>query len=355
MGLLKKHPRLVLAPDAPLRAAMKAMTDCQVGLIVVADKSRKLLGVITDIDIRRSLLAGGGIDTPVAEAMNKTPVTIKAGAPPELVSELFRKTGHENIPVVDAKGRLLELENIFEFSSIPQRYPNTVVLMAGGEGKRLRPLTARTPKPMLKLGGKPLLEHLIEQLSQSGFVRFIVTVNYLAGKIRSHFGDGSRWGVQIEYVQEPKPLGTAGALGLIKKRFEHPVLVMNGDVLTKANFAALLDFHKAEKGLATVCVKKHEIEVPYGVVRLDGRKLDGFAEKPTHRFLINAGIYVLDPKALPLIPRGKRCDMPELLERVRAKRKDGVACFPIEEYWLDIGGLSEFQRANSEFGRVFGT
>lgn len=353
MGLLKRHPQVMLKPGAPLRAAMKAMTQCQVGLVLVVDARRRLLGVLADIDLRRALLAGADLSSPVSKAMNAKPKTVRSDAPREEISEAFRRTGHSNIPVVDAAGRLVELANILEYAALPKRWPHRVVIMAGGEGRRLLPLTANTPKPMLKLGGKPILEHVVEQLASAGFVHFLFTVNYLAEKIEDHFGDGSRWGVEIGYLRERAPLGTAGALGLLPKGLEHPVLVMNGDVLTKVNFAALLDFHREEKGLATVCVKRHEIQVPYGVVELEGRRLHGFVEKPTQRFLVNAGLYVLEPAALKLLPRGRRCDMPELLTRVRSKKPRGVACFPIEEYWLDIGEPKEFQRAADEFGEVF--
>lgn len=354
-GLLKRHPKVVLRADAPLRAAMKAMTECSVGLVMVADARRRLLGVLADIDLRRALLGGADLSSPVRLAMNPKPVVLREGTPPEDVSEFFRRTGHTNIPVVDARGRLVELANVLDYAAIPRRYPNRVVLMAGGEGRRLLPLTEGTPKPMLKLGGKPILEHLVEQLAAAGFVHFVISVNYLADQIRAHFGDGSRWGVEIEYLSERKPLGTVGALGLLKPAPKEPFLVMNGDVLTKANFGALLDFHAAEKGLATVCVKRHEIQIPYGVVELDGRRLVSFLEKPTHRFLVNAGIYILDPRALAWIPKGRPCDMPELLAAIRRKRRSGVACFPVEEYWLDIGGPREYKRASNEFGKVFGS
>jgi dTDP-glucose pyrophosphorylase len=353
-GMLKRHPQIVLRPEASLRQAMKVMTECESGLVMVTDARHRLLGVLADIDLRRVLLSGAELSSPARLAMNTKPVVVREGTPPEEVSELFRRTGHTNIPVVDAQNRLVELANVADYAAIPRRYPNRVVLMAGGQGRRLRPLTSNTPKPMLKLGDKPILEHLIEQLAAAGFVHFVIAVNYLADKIHGHFGDGSRWGVEIEYLRERKPLGTVGALALLDPAPKKPFLVMNGDVLTKADFGALLEFHAAEKGLATVCVKRHEIQIPYGVIELDGRRLSSFREKPTHRFLINAGIYVLDPRALVWLPKGRPCDMPELLAAIGRKRKNGVACFPVEEYWLDIGGLREFQRATSEFGEVFG-
>lgn len=351
-GLLKRHPGMILRPDAPLRAAMAAMTRHKVGLVLVADARRRLLGVLNDTDLRRALLAGATLASPVERAMNRRPIVLRADAPAAQTARLFRRTGHANIPIVDARGRLVELANVLDHAAFPRRFPNRVVLMAGGRGRRLRPLTARTPKPMLKVGGKPLLEHLIEQLAAAGFSRFILAVNYLAGQIQSHFGDGSRWGVEIGYLREPRPLGTVGALGLLRERPEEPLLVMNGDVLAKVDFGALLDFHAAEKALATVCVKSHEIQIPYGVVETDGRRLSRFLEKPAHRFLVNAGVYVLDPRALALIPRSRPFDMPDLLAAVR--RRTGVACFTVEDYWLDVGGLPELRRAEGEFGKIFG-
>lgn len=353
-GLLARHPEVVLRAEAPLRAAMKAMTECEVGLVLVVDGARRLKGVVADIDLRRALLAGASLDAPVTKAMNPRPVTARADWPREQVSELFRKTGRSNIPLIDARGRLAELANIHDYAVLPRRYPNRVVVAAGGEGRRLRPLTAATPKPMIKIAGKPILEHLVEQLASSGFVHLYFTVNYLADKIRSHFGDGSRWGVDIRYLEERRPLGTVGALSLLPEKPADPILFLNGDVLTKANFSALLDFHTAEKAAATLCVKRHEIQIPYGVVELDGRRMGSFSEKPTQRFLVNAGIYVLEPSALALLPKGKPCDMPGLLERLRRRKRGSVACFPISEYWLDIGDPKELRRAVDEFGDVFG-
>lgn len=352
--LLKEHRELMLLPESTLRDAMRVMTDSQYGLTLVCSR-RRLLGVLADIDIRKRLLSGGELSEPVTRAMNKRPITAREGSPREEISELFRRTGKAYIPVVDAGGRLVELASMTEFAAIPKRYPNRVVLMAGGQGRRLRPLTRNTPKPMLKLGGKPILEHLIEQLAAAGFVHFVIAVNYLAEQVREHFGDGSRWGTEIEYLHERKPLGTIGALGLLKRKPGEPMLVMNGDVLTKVNFGALLDFHETEKGIATVCIKRHEIQVPYGVVELSGHRLRGFVEKPTHRFLVNAGIYILEPSVLSLIPKGCAFDMPDLLAAIRGRRKDAVACFPVEEYWLDIGGPRELKRAASEFDEVFGS
>ncbi|TPW19579.1 MAG: nucleoside-diphosphate-sugar pyrophosphorylase [Elusimicrobia bacterium] len=343
-----------LGPRATLHDAMNAMTKNRVGLALVLGPGRRLLGVVADIDLRRALLRGVELTSPVTQAMNKKPMTVASTASREEISAAFRAHPKSHLPIVDAGGRLTGLAALVDYATIPQRYPNRVVLMAGGAGKRLRPLTANTPKPMLRLGDKPILEHVLEQMVAAGFTRFTFAVNYLAEQIVRHFGDGARWGAQIEYVREKKPLGTVGALGLIKNPGTEPLLVLNGDILTKVDFPALISFHRAEKGLATLCVKRHEIQVPYGVVEHAGRRLTRFVEKPTHRFLVNAGIYVVDPRALAWLPKGRPCDMPELLERIRAKKRNGVACFPIPEYWLDIGEPKEFRRAEKDIDGLFG-
>ncbi len=351
---LKRYPEVLLRPAATIWDAMEAMTKSRVGFAVVSDRSNKLLGVITDIDIRRALLRGADIRSNIAKALNRKPIIVPDGAGREKIAALFAAHKKSHLPVVDKRGRLKGLAALTDYMSIPARYPNRVVVMAGGLGKRLGPLTANTPKPMLRLGDKPILEHVLEQMLAAGFTRFTFTVNYLAEKIERHFGDGSRWGAEIDYVREPKPLGTAGALGLIKSPGTEPLLVLNGDILTKVDFQSLIDFHRSENGLATICVKHHEVQVPFGVVKHSGRRLTRFVEKPTQRFLVNAGIYVLDPRALAWLPKRRACDMPEFLERIRARSRGGVACFPIPEYWLDIGGPQDFRRAEKDFEDLFG-
>ncbi len=350
---LAQHKKLFMKPTATIRDAMDAMTRNRIGLIVVVDDDRKLLGVVVDIDIRRALLGGAELGSSITKALNKKPLTAPANATREELAALFRAHPKSHFPLVDKSGRLTGLASIHDYETIPERYPNRVVVMAGGAGKRLRPLTENTPKPMLKLAGKPILEHVLEQMVAAGFTHFSFAVNYLGEQIERYFGDGSRWGAEIEFLRESKPLGTAGALSLLKRPGTDPLLVLNGDILTKVDFAALLDFHRAEKGLATICVKNHEVQVPYGVVEHSRRRLTKFVEKPTHRFLVNAGIYIVEPSALKHLPKRRTCDMPDLLNRIRASRGK-VACFPIQEYWLDIGGHQEFRRAEKEFGELFG-
>ena len=350
----KLHPEITLRPGATVRDAMDAMTKNRIGIVLVTDAAGRLLGVAADIDVRRALLHGSGLDSPILKALNRRPITLRVDAAPEKIAAAFRTHQKSHIPLVDGKGRLKGLAELSEYATIPRRYPNRVVVMAGGVGKRLRPLTSNTPKPMLLLGDKPILEHLIEQMAAAGFSRFTFAVNYLAEQITHHFANGSRWGVEIDYVHEKKPMGTAGALSLLKAGDAAPLIVLNGDILTKVDFAALLDFHRAEKGLATICVKHHEIQVPYGVVEQSRRKLSRFVEKPTHRFLINAGIYVLEPRVLAWLPHRRAIDMPNFLHTIRAHRRGAVACFPLQEYWLDIGGPQEFSRAEKEIDGLFG-
>ncbi len=351
--ILKEHQGLTLTPRATLRDAMNIMTKFRIGIALVVGPDYKLLGVVTDIDIRRALLRGVEIMSPVTKAMNRKPLTLPVDSSREEISAAFRAHSKSHLPLVDTHGLLKGLAALIDFATIPTRYPNRVVVMAGGAGKRLGSLTENTPKPMLRLAGKPILEHVLEQMVTAGFSRFYFTVNYLAEQIEGHFGDGARWGAEIEYVREKSPLGTAGALGLMKRPGTEPLLVLNGDILTKVDFVSLLDFHRAEKGLATLCVKHHEIQVPYGVVEQTRRRLTRFVEKPTQRFLVNAGIYVLDPSALICLPKRRACDMPEFLDRIRVCKRGGVACFPIQEYWLDIGDPQEFRRAEKEIGDLF--
>jgi dTDP-glucose pyrophosphorylase len=351
--LLKKNPAILLRPSARLRDAAAAMTKTGLGIALAVDGRRKLLGVVTDIDIRRALLGKGSLDAPLSGAMKKKPVTAPVGASREALSELFRRTAHAYIPVVDDKGSLKGLAALLDHMTIPARHPNWVVVMAGGVGKRLLPLTAHTPKPLVKVGGKPIMEILIDQLVSSGFHRFIFSVNHLADQIKDHFGDGERWDARFEYVHESKPLGTAGALGLIKRDLGDTFFVVNGDIMTKVDFRALLNFHKKEKALATVCIKQHEVQIPYGVIELADNKMERFVEKPVQRYFVNAGIYALEPSALKALPKG-RCDMPELLRRVKARRAKSIACFPLQEYWLDVGRVSDHERASSDYSAHFG-
>ena len=224
--------------------------------------------------------------------------------------------------------------------------------MVGGLGTRLRPLTKDMPKPMLKVGNKPILQTIVEKFAEYGFVNITMCVNFNASIIRDYFGDGKEFGVNIDYVLEQKRMGTAGALSLLKERPSEPFFVMNGDLLTNVNFEHIFNYHTLHKATATMCVREYDYEVPYGVVKMNDNKITAIAEKPVQKFFVSAGIYMLSPEILDLIPQDEFYDMPTLFEKAIAQDKN-VISFPIHEYWIDIGRLEEYQKANEEYAKIF--
>ena len=342
---------VVVAGETPLTEAIKRIdaSALQVALVVSAEGA--LEGIVTDGDIRRALLKGASLDIPVREAMNRRPSTALATTPRDEQLAIMRRKAIRHLPLVDVAGLLTGLATMDELTGLTRR-DNWVVLMAGGLGSRLRPLTDNCPKPMLQVGNKPLLQTILEKFIESGFHRFYISVNYMADVIEEYFGDGSRWRVEIVYLHEEKRMGTAGALGLLPGKPDLPLLVMNGDVLTKVNFRQLLDFHVEHTSVATMCVREYDFQVPYGVVTADGHRIVSIDEKPIQTFFVNAGIYVIEPAALDAIPPGQFFDMPTLFtEMIQGGR--GTSVFPIREYWLDIGHMADYQRANGEYMDVF--
>ena len=257
---------------------------------------------------------------------------------------MMKKKDILHVPLVDGHGYLVGLETLQHLTELPT-HENCVFLMAGGFGKRLRPLTLDVPKPLLKVGTKPILETILEQFVEAGFYNFYISTHYKAEMVSNHFGDGEKWGVSIQYVYEEKPLGTAGALGLLPEDVpDLPVIVMNGDLLTKINLDHLLQFHKEQGGLATMCVREYDFQVPYGVIQSDGKSVTAIEEKPIHSFFVNAGIYLLEPDCIGLIPDNKFYDMPRLFDELLAI-KEKIVSFPLEEYWLDIGRVADYEKA----------
>jgi NDP-sugar pyrophosphorylase family protein len=263
----------------------------------------------------------------------------------------MKLTGLHQIPLVNEAHKIVGLE-IIDYLIVPAKYDNWVVLMAGGLGTRLRPLTEDMPKPLLRIGGRPILETILENFVEAGFRRFFIAINYKGELIERYFGDGSRWGVELCYLQEKQILGTAGPLGLLPEKPSLPVVVMNGDILTKVNFKQLLDFHAEHGAQATMCVREYNYQVPYGVVKMDRHRLVTIEEKPVQRFFVNAGVYVLCPDVLDFIPFGSPCDMPDLFKKLITEQRE-TAVFPIREYWLDIGRMDDFEQAEVDFGKVF--
>lgn len=318
---------------------------------LVVDSGMTLLGTVTDGDIRRALLAGITLDQEVARVMNSRPVTGKVTDSREALLLKMETHRLRQLPLVDDANRLVDLV-INENLSHPAPRDNWVVLMAGGEGRRLRPLTNDLPKPMLPIGSKPILEIIINSFISAGFRKFFISVNYKAELVESYFGDGHSRGIEIKYIKEDEALDTAGSLSLLGDKPSLPFFVMNCDILTKVNFIDILDFHREHGASATMCVSEYKVQVPYGVVDIDGCALLAVNEKPVTGHFINAGIYVLEPCALDLLSHNQGMTMPKLFEKLLAT---GAACnvFPIREYWLDIGQIDDFRRANVDYSVFF--
>ncbi len=342
--------RLQICHDASIRDAMTVIDRGQLRIALVVDDQDKLVGTITDGDVRRGLLRGMDIHAPIDGVYCKTPTVCHVDDPRSVVLRKALDGRHQQIPIVNDDGVPVGIEEIHELVR-PARRHNKVVIMAGGLGTRLRPLTARVPKPMLRVGNKPILERTLEKLTASGFFEFIISVNYLSHVIKEYFGDGQALGAHIEYIEEDKALGTAGALGLTHDRLDTPFLVMNGDLLTDLDFATLLDYHLSEQAVATMCVRQYDIELPFGVVNIEKHLVTGIEEKPIQKFLVNAGIYALSPEALLDIEPGAYLDMPDLFQQfIRQNRQ--VASFLLHEYWLDIGRQDDYARANHDIGEL---
>jgi dTDP-glucose pyrophosphorylase/CBS domain-containing protein len=323
------------------------------GIALVVDSDGRLLGTISDGDIRRAILLGVNLDLPVQtllvkhnQAGGSAPVTAPVGTSDADVLRMMNAEGIRQIPIVDTEGHVISMAFLNDLVR-DYELPIRAVVMAGGFGTRLRPLTDNTPKPMLHVGDRPILERTIEQLKKTGIHRVSLTTHYMPEAISNHFGNGDGFGVEINYVQESEPLGTAGAIKLLEVADE-PLLVINGDILTQVDFRAMLAFHVKHKACLTVGVRQYDLQVPYGVMECEGAKILGVSEKPKMQFLVNAGIYLLEPRARDYIPSDRKFDMTDLIQSlIREKRE--VVSFPILEYWLDIGQHSDYERAKSDF------
>jgi dTDP-glucose pyrophosphorylase/predicted transcriptional regulator len=344
--------RVILQPTDTMIRAIDVLNKESLRVAMVLDDGGKLLGTITDGDIRRALIKHMGMDTPVVDIMFSEPTKAFLSDDRESILAIMKARDLFHVPIVDKEDRVVGLEIIQNLIN-PVAYDNPVILMAGGFGKRLRPLTDDIPKPLLKVGSKPILEMILEQFVNSGFKNFYISTHYKAEMLEEYFGDGEKWGVDINYIHEQEPLGTAGMLGLLPDTLpEIPILVMNGDLLTKVNFEHLLRSHEEMGGVATMCVREYDFQVPYGVVQTEGQQLTGIVEKPIHKFFVNAGIYVLNSEVYRLVDGKSYLDMPQLLEN-RINNNDQVNMFPLHEYWLDIGRIDEYERAQNEVVEMF--
>ncbi|WP_445373509.1 nucleotidyltransferase family protein [Photorhabdus tasmaniensis] len=344
----KNWRKLMLSPDQSIRAALKTINNEALRIGLVVDGEQRLLGVVTDGDIRRAILNNVELNSPIVEVMNVKPITASEVFSRHQLLQLMKERCVLSIPIIDkASGRLLGLET-WEQALTSPIYENPVFIMAGGFGTRLKPLTDNCPKPMLKVGDKPILEILVTRFSKLGFKNLYISTHYMPDQIMEYFGDGSTWGVNIHYVYEEKPLGTGGALGLLPESIpDLPLIMVNGDVLTTIDFERLLKFHIKHSPVATMCVREYDYQVPYGVINGDGHRIIDMQEKPLQRYFINAGIYMLSHELFKSVAKQIRIDMPTLLEQYIEKQKD-VLMFPIHEYWLDIGRMDDYLRAQHD-------
>lgn len=349
---MKDWRNAVISPQDSILKTIRVINESVLQIALVVTKDQRLLGTVTDGDIRRAILKNISLESSIQNIMNIHPTTSKVGESSKTVLSLMRMKKLKHLPVIDDNGKLFDLLTLDE---VLQRgeHNNPVILMAGGLGTRLRPLTEHIPKPLLKVGNKSILETILESFIDYNFRNFYISVNYKSEMIKQVFGNGEQWGVSIKYIDEDKRMGTAGALSLMPELPEESMIVMNGDLLTKVNFEQLLDFHEENESIATMCVREFQQQVPYGVVEFEGNRFMGVAEKPTNRYFVNAGIYVLNPIALNYIPRNQFFDMPNLFSSIKERDFNSVI-FPIREYWIDVGRMSDFEQANSEFSDIFG-
>jgi dTDP-glucose pyrophosphorylase len=348
---MKDIEQIKIVVTSTIEKALSVIDSGAVKIALVVDTDNKLLGTLSDGDIRRGLLRKKTLNETIEDVYFKNPTTANKGASKEDLLHLCLVNGIAQVPIVDEDRKVIDLF-IIDDGLQKKQHENHVVLMVGGLGTRLRPLTENTPKPMLKVGGKPILETIVKRFVDSGFTNITMCLGYKSNVIRDYFKDGSGFGVNINYIVEEKRMGTAGALTLLKKMPNEPFFVMNGDLLTNIDFEKMLDFHVEHNSKATMCVREYDIEVPYGVVNVANESIISIAEKPIHSFFVNAGIYLLESDCIDLIPDNEFYDMPTLFEELIAA-KEKIVSFSLQEYWLDIGRIADYERANFEYSKNF--
>lgn len=348
---MKNIDNIKLNINSTIKEALKIIDNGALQIALVVNENDILLGTLTDGDIRRGLLKGLDLNSSIESIIFKTPTIAKISDTKEEILKLALSKKLHQIPIVDERGKILGIQEIEELIK-PKDKTNKVILMVGGLGTRLRPLTENTPKPMLKVGNKPILQTIVEKFAEYGYTDIVMCVNYKSHIIQDYFVDGKEFGVNIEYIFEEQRMGTAGALSLLKEKPTEPFFVMNGDLLTNVNFEHLHNYHLSNNSLGTMCVREYDFQVPYGVVNISNSKIISIEEKPTHKFFVSAGIYMLSPEVLDYIPENQFYDMPTLFEKIISEGKNAIS-FPLREYWLDIGRIEEYKKANEEYDEVF--
>jgi len=349
---MKPWDSILISPNTSIIDAIKVIDNSSPLLTaLVIDERHRLIGTVTDGDIRRGILKKIPMNAPVGLVMHTKPISLSLYDSADHINNVLKKNRKCNVfPILDESLRVVAIKqgNV----QIKKTMHNPVFIMAGGLGTRLRPLTNNCPKPMLPVGDKPILEIILNSFIESGFFNFYFSINYKGEVIEDYFGDGSNFGVSINYIKETKRLGTAGSLSLLDPKPEYPIIIMNGDLLTKLNFLQLLDYHQKSKASATICVREHELQIPFGVVEIDNYRLTSLKEKPVNKLFVNAGIYVINPNTLQHIPHNDFFDMPDLFSLLLEKG-DKPSVFPVREYWLDIGQVSEYEKADRVYAELF--
>ena len=341
-----KWQDILVSPTTSMEETITVIDKGALKLALVVNNDNQLLGVVTDGDIRRALIKHLSMDSEIQLVMHTTPLIAPPDTSRTKLLNMMNAKGLTAIPIVK-NSRVIGLETLQKVMDA-KRYDNPVFLMAGGFGTRLKPLTDNCPKPLLKLGDKPILETILENFISCGFHQFYISTHYMPEAIRLHFGDGEKWNVDIHYVHEDTPLGTGGSLGLLPNNLpDLPIIMMNGDVLTKIDFEQLLEYHNQHQPLCTMCVREDEYQVPYGVVEADESRIISLVEKPIHKYFINAGVYVVSRQLADTVSENQRVDMTDLIETA-ITNDHYISMFPVHEYWLDIGKMVDFYQAQKD-------
>ena len=339
----------MLSPSAHIFQAISVLNDVGIKIVLVCNEFDILIGTVSDGDIRRGLLRGLNLNSSIMDVVNKSPLVVPTTIDSNSVLKLMGSNGVQQIPILGENQKVVGI-HLWDHLSHSQILPNTMVIMAGGLGQRLKPYTENCPKPMIKVAGKPMLQHIIERANQCGFCNFIIAVNYLSEVIEDYFLDGKYFGVNIRYIRESNPLGTAGALSLIEGELEHPILVTNGDVISDIDYSDVLSFHDNSRADATMVVRQHEWQNPFGEVVVNGSEIVSLQEKPIYKSLINAGVYVISPKILTWLHHGDAINMPEIFSMAR-QNKCLTNAYLLHEKWIDVGrpdDLHEIQKRLSD-------
>lgn len=337
----------ILPGTATVQDAIRNLDDHALQIVLIVTENGALEGTLSDGDIRRGLLRGIGMESPIGEIMNQNPMVVPQNVGADMVVKIMTANKIRQIPIVDDKNRVVGL-HLWDRMSEQSIRANTMIIMAGGKGTRLRPYTEDRPKPMLHVAGRPMLEHILAKGIDEGFRSFVISVGYLGHMIESYFGNGEKMGIDIRYIEESEPLGTAGALSLLEQTFELPFVVTNGDVITKIQYSKIIEFHTQNHAVGTMAVHSHEWQNPYGVVKLDGIEIVEFEEKPITSSQINAGVYALSNEVLAYLPKARYCDMPCLFETLQSAGKRVVA-YPMHESWIDVGRPNDLELANQKY------